>query len=220
MSNTNKKNKDGKVFSKLKLVQDYNKNMGGVYWNDALVGNYTSIRKSLKWTTKVAFHFIEEAVSNAFVLFNKANPGKIRFMHFKLNIIKSIISRSQPSAPSYNLPLVGRHFLQLIPPTAAKSNPQKNVLWKRSSERVPLPMEELFRSSGSMSSTMFWRVLQRIKTWYRKYRAEAAIQRCSYEKVEHLFIRTSRFLWKGILINMQQNYKITPMLKCDFNKAA
>ena len=125
MSNTNKKNKDGKVFSKLKLVQDYNKNMGGVYWNDALVGNYTSIRKSLKWTTKVAFHFIEEAVSNAFVLFNKANPGKIRFMHFKLNIIKSIISRSQPSAPSYNLPLVGRHFLQLILPTAAKSNPQK-----------------------------------------------------------------------------------------------
>ena len=125
MSNTNKKNKDGKVFSKLKLVQDYNKNMGGVYWNDALIGNYTSIRKSLKWTTKVAFHFIEEAISNAFVLFNKANPGKIRFMHFKLNIIKSIISRSQPSAPSYNLPLVGRHFLQLIPPTAAKSNPQK-----------------------------------------------------------------------------------------------
>ena len=126
MSNTNKKNKDGKVFSKLKLVQDYNKNMGGVYWNDALIGNYTSIRKSLKWTTKVAFHFIEEAVSNAFVLFNKANPGKIRFMHFKLNLIKSIISRSQPSAPSYNLPLVGRHFLQLIPPTAAKSNPKKN----------------------------------------------------------------------------------------------
>ena len=30
VSNTNKKNKDGKVVSKLKLVQDYNKNMGGV----------------------------------------------------------------------------------------------------------------------------------------------------------------------------------------------
>ena len=46
-------------------------------------------------------------------------------MHFKLSIIKSIICWSQPSAPSYNLPLVGRHFLQFIPPTAAKSNPQK-----------------------------------------------------------------------------------------------
>ena len=99
--------------------------MGGVGRNDALIGNFTSVHKSFKWTTKVAFHFIEEAILNAFILFNKANPGKIRFMHFKLNIIKSIISWSQPSAPSYNLPFVGRHFLQLIPPTAAKSNPQK-----------------------------------------------------------------------------------------------
>ena len=98
--------------------------MGGVDRNDALIGNYTSVNKSFKWTTKVAFHFIEEAILNAFILFNKANPGKIRFMHFKLNTIKSIINRSQPSAPSYNFPLVGRHFLQLIPPTAAKSNPQ------------------------------------------------------------------------------------------------
>ena len=125
VSNTNKKNKDGEIVRKLKLVQDYNKNMGGVDRNDALISNYTSVRKSLKWTTKAAFHFIEGDLLNAFILFNKANPGKIRFMHFKFNIIKSIISRSQPSAPSYNLPHVGRHLLQLIPPTAAKSNPQK-----------------------------------------------------------------------------------------------
>ena len=113
-----------RLLSKLKLVQDYNKNIGGVDRNDSLISNYTSVRKSLKWTTKVACHFIEEAILNVFILFNKANPGKIRFMHFKLKIIKSIISWSQPSAPSYNLPFVGRHFLQLIPPTAAKSNPQ------------------------------------------------------------------------------------------------
>ena len=99
--------------------------MGGANRNDALIGNYSSVRKSMKWTTKVAFHFIEEAIWNAFVLFNKANPTKIRFMHFKLNIIKSLISRPQPSAPSYNLPLVGRHFLHFIPPTDAKSNSQK-----------------------------------------------------------------------------------------------
>ena len=56
VSNTNKKNKDGEIVSKLKLVQDCNKNIGGVGRNDALIGNYTSVRKSLKWTTKVAFH--------------------------------------------------------------------------------------------------------------------------------------------------------------------
>ena len=99
--------------------------MGGVDQNNMLISNYTSVRKSLKWTTKVPFHFIEEAILNAFILFNKANPGKIWIVHFRLNIIKSIISWSQPSTPSYNLPLVGHHFLQLIPPAAAKSNPQK-----------------------------------------------------------------------------------------------
>ena len=102
-----------------------------------LISNYTSVDKTLKWTTKVIFQFIEEAILNAFTLFNKANPGKIRFMYFKLNIIKSIIRRSQPSAPSYNLPFVGCHFLQLILSAAAKSNPQKKcrmccrkVVWK------------------------------------------------------------------------------------------
>ena len=43
VSNTNKKNKDGEIVSKLKLVQDYNKNMGGVDRNDALISNYTSV---------------------------------------------------------------------------------------------------------------------------------------------------------------------------------
>ena len=94
MSNIIKKNKDGEIVSKLKLVQDYNMNMGGVERNDALIGNYASVCKSLKWTTKVAFHFIEKAILNALILFNKVNPGEIGFMHFKLNIIKGIISRS------------------------------------------------------------------------------------------------------------------------------
>ena len=82
VSNTNKKNKDGEIVSKLKFAQDFNKNMRGVDQNDAPIGN--SVRKSLKWTTKVAFHFIQEAILNAFILFNKSNPGKIRFKHFKL----------------------------------------------------------------------------------------------------------------------------------------
>ena len=85
MSNTNKKNNDGEIVSKVTLVQDYNKNMVGVDRNDTLISNHTSVRKSLKRTTKVALHFIEEAILNTFILFNKANPDKIQFMHFKYN---------------------------------------------------------------------------------------------------------------------------------------
>ena len=47
---------------KLSLVNDYNKYIGGVDCNDALIGNYTSVRKTYKWTITVVIHFIEEAV--------------------------------------------------------------------------------------------------------------------------------------------------------------
>ena len=33
--------------------------MGGVDQNNVLISNYTYGRKSVKWTTKVTFHFIE-----------------------------------------------------------------------------------------------------------------------------------------------------------------
>ena len=45
--------------------------MGGVDCNSALIGNYMSVRKTYKWTIKVVIHFIEEAVLNTFILYNK-----------------------------------------------------------------------------------------------------------------------------------------------------
>ena len=152
--------------------------MGGVNRNNVLVGNYTTVHKSLELTTKVTFHFIEEAILNAFILFNKANPGQIRFIHFKLNIIKGMISWSQPSAPSYDLTLVGHHFLQLIPPTVAKSNPQKKCrmcCWKGVQKEICYQCRNCFNHPG---------------------------------------------LCPPLLINMQQIYRRTPMLKCDSNKVA
>ena len=53
--------------------------MGG---DDALIGNYTCVTKSFKWTVKVAIHFAVETVLNSFTLYNKINPNKIRFSEF------------------------------------------------------------------------------------------------------------------------------------------
>ena len=55
--------RDGNVVRKLKLVDDCNKFMGGVDRN----GTYSAVRKSMKWTKKVAFHFIEEGLINAHI---------------------------------------------------------------------------------------------------------------------------------------------------------
>ena len=70
--------------SKLSLVNYYNKYMEGVDRNDALIGNYTCVRKTFTRTVKVVMHFLEEAVLNAFLLFDKNNAGKAHFMNFKM----------------------------------------------------------------------------------------------------------------------------------------
>ena len=113
--------------SKLKLVNDYNANIGGVDPNDALIGNYTCIRKSCKWNVKVAIHFVEESVLNSFILYDKINPNKMRFMNYKLDVIEKIISGvNRQNAPNILLhPAIGRHFLELIHRSEKKEKPQK-----------------------------------------------------------------------------------------------
>ena len=116
--------------SKLTLVNDYNKNMVGVDCNDTVIGNYSLVRKTRKWTMKVVMHFIEEAVFNSFTLYDKVNPGKLRFMQFKLHIMKKTINRARAiNIPQiYHVPQVGRHFLELISATEKKSTPQKKCV--------------------------------------------------------------------------------------------
>ena len=100
--------------------------MGGVDRNDALIENYSSVRKTLKWTLKVVFHFIEEAFLNAYILNEKFGVKKLRFLAFKLEIIESIITKNQlPELQIYKHPKLGSHYLELIPPTDKKATPQK-----------------------------------------------------------------------------------------------
>ena len=67
--------------------------MGGVDKNDAMVGNYSCVRKSYKWTTKVFFRFFEEAVFNSFILYEKRGSKKC-FLQFKLNLIYSFLRQA------------------------------------------------------------------------------------------------------------------------------
>ena len=109
--------------SKLSLVNYYNKDMEGVDRNDALIGNYIWVRKTFKWTVKVVIHFIEKAVLNAFILFDKTKPGKARFMNFKMELIETTIARARldSSKDLYKHPPIGTNFLGLVPPTEKKT---------------------------------------------------------------------------------------------------
>ena len=131
-----KRERDELAASKLKLVNNYNTNMGGVDRNDALIGNCTCVRKSFKWTVKVAMHYVEEAVLNSFILYDKINLNKMRFMNFKLDVIEKIIIGvyrqnapnilcTQPSDWHSMHTAIDRHFLELIPRSEKKEKPQK-----------------------------------------------------------------------------------------------
>ena len=50
----------------------------------------------------------------------------MRFLAFKLEITESIISENHlPELQIYEHPKLGRHYLELIPPTEKKATPQK-----------------------------------------------------------------------------------------------
>ena len=101
--------------------------MGSIDRNDAMIGNYSSVRKSMKWIREVVFHFIEEAVLNSFILFDKV-IGKKRFLQFKLLLIRQMLGDVTMEQNFQSLPIVGWHFLELVPPTDVKEKPQKTCV--------------------------------------------------------------------------------------------
>ena len=124
---TGKKNNQGEDIIKPVLVKHCNRFMGGTDRNNAIIGNYSSIRKSMKLTTKVAFHFIEEAVLNSFILFDKV-IGKKHFLQFKLLLIRQMLGDVTMEQNFQSLLNVGRHFPELVPPTDKKEKPQKRCV--------------------------------------------------------------------------------------------
>lgn len=51
-----KPDRHGKI-KKLQAVNDYYTYMGGSDQNDMIIGNYSCVKKTIKCTKKVAFHF-------------------------------------------------------------------------------------------------------------------------------------------------------------------
>ena len=70
--------------------------MSGVDKNDAMVGNYSCVCKSYKWTTKVFFHYLEELLLNSFIIYQKSG-GRKRLLDFKLAVIESMLREAQVS---------------------------------------------------------------------------------------------------------------------------
>ena len=80
----------GESAQRLKVGHEYNQKMGGVDKNVGMVDNYSSICKCHKWTTKMFFHFFEEAIFNSFIIYNNGGDTKI-FLAFKVDVIYGML---------------------------------------------------------------------------------------------------------------------------------
>ena len=117
---TSKTDKEGNVILNEKVVVDYNYEMGFVDKNDAIISQHDMVRKSQKWTTKVAFHFIEEALFNAYVLYGMSLQPSLTYTNFKLAYVEASLSPF-PDLEVRTQRYDGHHYPEKVPIT----NPNK-----------------------------------------------------------------------------------------------
>ena len=101
--------------------------MGFVDKNDQMLATHTCVRKGARWTTKVAFRFIEEAIFNAFLLFRRNNV-KSTFKKFKIDLCNLSISEIVKDPPHQFPRKIGKHFPIQIPATEKKVHPTRKCV--------------------------------------------------------------------------------------------
>ena len=74
-----KSGRHGRLVKMLRLIIYYNKHMGSVGKNDAMVENHSCVRKSYKWKTKAFFYFIEKVAFNSFILYEKRDGKSVSY---------------------------------------------------------------------------------------------------------------------------------------------
>jgi len=90
-----RKQKDGTIVNVPcpQVLVDYNKNMNYVDNFDRLKGDYSLDRKSVKWYMRLVFHFVDCAITNAFIIHKELpNVEHFKNKNFKRNIYNTLLS--------------------------------------------------------------------------------------------------------------------------------
>lgn len=129
---TRKRNRQGAHIHRLRVNHEYNTFMGGVDKNDAMVAAHSGMRKSLKWYIKLALHYIEEALQNAYVTHSQQSAEKPDHYLFLKDAARALLIAADEKEvatakahPDSHERLVGMHFYQKLPPTEKKQHPTK-----------------------------------------------------------------------------------------------
>ena len=78
------------------LIQQYNRNMGGVDKCDMLMSLYRNAMKSNKWYKRIMFHLFDLCVVNAWLLYRASRGATICLAQFKLDIAHALLKFEEP----------------------------------------------------------------------------------------------------------------------------
>ena len=105
-------------------IEEYNKHMGGVDRSDQLLSYYGFIHKTLKWSNRAAFHLIDLAIVNSYILYKLSHQDRRHKTHaeYRIDIATNLLleagykldGNSELHQPSTNR-LTGRHFPSKLP---------------------------------------------------------------------------------------------------------
>ena len=92
-------NKRNEVVRKPRVVIKYNSSMGGVDVSDARLYRYLAERRTMKWTTKVAFALFGRALLNSYILYDAhttVRPKMSRYLYM-VSIIEALSENARPA---------------------------------------------------------------------------------------------------------------------------
>ena len=119
------------VVSKPAAIAEYNKFMGGVDKSDQFLSYYTFHHRTLKWWKRAAFHLLNLACVNAYIIYCESHHKLIHEL-FLVEVAKGLLIQcghssddlensdgqtfSSPAEIPPSFRLTGRHFLEELPP--------------------------------------------------------------------------------------------------------
>ena len=125
--------------------------------SNEMIGNYSCIRKTYKWYIKIFFHFLEEALYNAFVVCSKEGKKKITTsMLFKSCHSWNARGRKPNTSRVWSFKRASFPFSNTTQQEQRKTSKDMCcLLQKQSLKRISLSLQKLSRSSRIVPCTMF-----------------------------------------------------------------
>ena len=118
-------------------TEEYNKHMEGVDRSDQLLSYYGFVQKTVKWSNWAAFHLLDLAIVNSYILYKLSHQGRKHKSHaqYRIDIANSLLLEAGHTTMEENEELqsphnrlTGRHFPSKLPLHASGLQSQREYM--------------------------------------------------------------------------------------------